>query len=160
MQAFEDLKNDIQTLIDTASDTIQKLVDDAAARARQTPAMTGSAQSGDDGSEFTSQIEDLRIKVRNATDRLKDSARAALENPALSGSGGVGSYGGTLLGSTGSTGSAASTSDPKPVGDQPGLNSGSVQSNNVDDQMPAGGSDQSPNARPTTIGPESFKSGA
>lgn len=146
-QAFEDLKVDIQTLIDTASDTIRQIVDDAASRARsETPLVSGGAFQSD-GSEFTSQIEALRTKIRIAVDNLREQARSALDNPVFSTTG-------TQIGGT----------PPAPVG----VNPGTAAQGNVDDQMPAGGSDQSPNTPVppapefggSTIGPDSFKAGA
>lgn len=91
MQAFDDLKSAVLELISTATDTIQKLVDDAAAKARAyaeatsgnipTPQMSlpkaGSA-------DFIAQVQDLQSRVREATERLRTSAEAALGNPALS----------------------------------------------------------------------------
>jgi hypothetical protein len=161
-QAFEDLKQDIQNLIDTASDTIRQIVDDAASRA-QGPLPGAATTIGSDGSEFTSQIEELRTKVRNAVDNLKQQAKSALSNPSFGG--GSGDTGGSSSGSSG--GGGVSAPEPKP-GPASGVNEGTAASNNVDDQMPAGGSAQSPNTPVppapnfggSTIGPDSFKSGA
>lgn len=94
MQAFEDLKQDVQALIDTAADTIQKLVDDAAAKAatyagapRTEPVIQPEAGSA----EFIAQVNDLRDKVREATESLKTQAAAVLGNPAIGVNGGLGS---------------------------------------------------------------------
>lgn len=196
-QAFEDLKQDIQNLIDTAGDTVKELVDEFARRAQSSqstpstgfpvPGMsTGGASepTTDAGSEFTSQIEELRTKVRTAIDNLKQQAKAAMENPSMS-SGPTSSTGGTSSGSVPAD-TAPGVFEPTPASGSgsddlpqpgPGLNESAVDSKNVDDQMPAGGSDQSPNTTPvppapefgtdnqpaqsgSTIGPDSFKSGA
>lgn len=178
MQAFEDLKQDIQNLIDTASDTIQSLVDEAVRRSQSQSGgvsggagVVGSTPSDTSGSEFTSQVEELRVKIRAAIENLKHQAKTALENPALSGGGNTGGQIGSGGAGGVSTGDAPA-SDPS-VSPQPGpgLNEASTDSNNVDDQMPAGGSAQPPNTTPvppapefggsgSTIGPDSFKSGA
>lgn len=170
-QALEDLKNDIQSLIDATSDTINSLVDELSSRSFDIPQ---SATSGSDGSEFTSQIEELRSKVRAATDNLKQQAKEALQGvrssqgSSLGSQSGVGSAGGISGGYPSASGGGSVTggtpsAEPKP-GAASGVNEGTAASNNVDDQYPAGGSAQAPNVRPgdpaTTIGPDSFKSGA
>jgi hypothetical protein len=163
MQAFEDLKQDIQNLIDTASDTIKQIVDQAAARAQGS---FTAPSPGSDGSEFTSQIEELRTKIRVATDNLKEQARTALDNPSFN-FGGGGSSGGVGGATSGQTGGTAPAQEPTPSAG-PGLSQTAVDSKNLDDQMPAGGSAQPPNTPVppgpnfggSTIGPDSFKSGA
>lgn len=77
MQAFDDLKSDIQTLIDTASGTIQSLVDQAA---RNAAAAVPSTSGIDTADVFTSQLADLSSKVRMATDSLRSQAAAVLAN--------------------------------------------------------------------------------
>lgn len=74
-QELEDLKGDIQSLIDASAATITTLVDEMAKRAAVPQIVGGNAS---DGSEFTSQIEQLRLKVRTATDNMKDQAAVAL----------------------------------------------------------------------------------
>lgn len=74
MQAFEDLKLDIQTLIETATTTITALVDQAAAQAQ-------SAVASVDELSFNSQILQLSTDVRAATDALKSHAAAVLGTP-------------------------------------------------------------------------------
>lgn len=74
MQAFEDLKQDIQTLIDTATTTITALVDQAAAQAQR-------ASASVDELSFNSQILQLSTDVRAATDALKAQAAAVLGTP-------------------------------------------------------------------------------
>lgn len=74
MQAFEDLKNDIQALIDTATTTITALVDQAAAQAQ-------TATASADELSFNSQILQLSEDVRAATNALKAQAAAVLGIP-------------------------------------------------------------------------------
>lgn len=160
MQALEDLKTDIQSLIDATADTITSLVDEMARRAKATPDVSTSAgvpaTSSTDGGEFTSEIEALRVKVRAATDNLKQQAKVALEN--------VGSVSGSTSGST------SPAPAPQPV--DPTINPGTTAQGNTDDQFPAGGKDtgtpippppspvDQPSSSGSTIGPDSFKSGA
>ncbi len=175
MQAFEDLKQDIQNLIDTASDTIRQIVDDAAQRVRDAqttgaPVGTvGGVPVGTDsnaGAEFTSQVEELRNKVRQAVDNLKQQAKAALENPSFpSGGGSSGSTPPTDTSPAAGGGAAGGNPSGTPQSETAGLNQGAIDSNNVDDQMPAGGKDTGglpppPNFGGSAIGPDSFKSGA
>lgn len=192
MQAFEDLKQDIQNLIDTAGDTIKQLVDDAARREREWRASGGAvggvspgAPAGSDGGEFTSQIEELRTKVRAAVENLKHQAQAAMANPSFPVSGDGGASGGSSGGTPPAPSTSADTSQiggggasgggvgvggnpaGTPQSETPGLNQGAIDSNNVDDQMPAGGKDTGLPPPPnfgagvgSTIGPDSFKSGA
>lgn len=171
--ALEDLKQDIQSLIDATSETINSLVDQMSDRASSGPQ---SAASGEDGSEFTSQIEELRTKVRAATDNLKQQAKEALQGVrsssgssgsplgSQSGAGSVGDFSGGFSSAAGGGSVTGGTPSAEPQqGAASGVNEGTAKSNNVDDQYPAGGSAQSPNVRPGaagTIGPDSFKSGA
>lgn len=77
MQAFDDLRNDIQALIDTATSTIQSLVDQAAHNAAAALPSTSSADTAD---VFTSQLTELSSKVRAATASLRNQAAAVLAN--------------------------------------------------------------------------------
>lgn len=74
MQAFEDLKQDIQTLIETATTTITALVDQASAQAQ-------AAVTTADELSFNSQILQLSDDVRAATNALKAQAAAILGTP-------------------------------------------------------------------------------
>lgn len=96
MQALDDLKNDIQTLIDTTASTIQQLVDQASRNA----AAAVPATSGPDTADvFTSQLMDLSSKVRAATDNLRNQASAIL-NQSSGGSSGPDSGGEPPAGGT------------------------------------------------------------
>lgn len=99
MQAFDDLKQDIQTLIDTASSTITQLVDQAA---RNAAAAVPSTSGTDTADVFNSQLSELSSKVRAATENLRQQAAAVL-NSGGSADFGPGSFGGGSSGS-GSTG--------------------------------------------------------
>lgn len=147
MQAFEDLKQDIQSLIDTAGETIKTIVDEAARRVQeaqrsQQGQMAPGAAAGQpgmatqDGSEFTSEIEELRTRVRAAVDHLKQQAKAAFDNPSFQNTSGSGSSG------SGSTSGGAAGSDAamsgSVTGNQPGTDASAT------DGTPSANPDGSP----------------
>lgn len=87
MDAFEQLKVDIATLISTAGDTIDQLVSEAqkhmaalAAQAAVHQEIPGAPQYNPEA--FATQITQLSSDVRLATQRLKDQAAVILGVPA------------------------------------------------------------------------------
>lgn len=70
MQAFDDLKQDINTLIETATSSIEQLIEQA--KNNMSTAAGAAQATGEDLSDvFTSQLLQLSQQVRSATDNLK-----------------------------------------------------------------------------------------
>lgn len=116
MQALDDLKQDINTLIETATSSIEQLIEQAK---NNMSAAAGAAQAaGTDLSDvFTSQLMQLSQQVRSATDNLKQ--RVSTLNGGSSGSSGSSSpaaSGTGLDGSSSSTSTAASAPAAATIG--------------------------------------------
>lgn len=80
MDQFELLKQDLATLISTATSTVQQLVDKMATAAQG--AMTGNVDPGITANSFLSDIATMRQQVQDATAALQSKANTILQGTA------------------------------------------------------------------------------
>jgi len=146
MDAFTQLQSDIADLIATASDTIDKLVQDAANKAVIAAAPVADSASPVTADHFTQAIVQLSSDVRQATEKFKAQAATILGVPATTA---------PVTTPTPPTDANAPVNAPPATPEAPAAAPAETPTSAalapVDFSAPAG---------PVTIGPNSFRSGA